>query len=67
MRRIDDFVGDAPGSSGADDATRRHAHSVQLVKGIAHGRGDLTWLVNVPGEAADIIALAHGQDQHVGT
>jgi hypothetical protein len=66
VSRINNLVADAPGPSGPDDATGRHAHSLELVKGIAHGRGDLTWLVNVPREATDVIALTHGQDQHVG-
>jgi hypothetical protein len=64
--RINDLVGDAPGPSGPDDSTGRHAHSLELVKGVVDRRGDFTWLVNVPCEAADVIALAHGEDQYVG-
>jgi hypothetical protein len=38
---IHDLVGDAPGPSGADEPTCRHARSMQLVKGIADRGGDL--------------------------
>jgi hypothetical protein len=66
VRRINNLVGDAPGPSCPDDAACPHAHSLELVKGVADRRRDFAWLVNVPGEAADIIALTHRQDQHVG-
>jgi hypothetical protein len=59
VRRINNLVGDAPGPSCPDDPMCRHAHSLELVKGIADRRGDFAWLVNVPGEATDVIALAH--------
>jgi hypothetical protein len=65
VSRIDNLVGDAPGPSGADESTSRHAHSVELVKGIADRRGDLSRLMNVPRVATDIIALAHRQYQHL--
>jgi hypothetical protein len=66
VRRIDDLVGDAPGPSGPDDATCRHPHSLELVQGVADRRRDFARLVNVPGEATDVVALAHGQDHHIG-
>jgi hypothetical protein len=66
VRRVNDLVGDAPGPSIPDEATCRHAHPLELVKGIADRCGDFAWLVNVPGEASDVIALAHRQYQHVG-
>jgi hypothetical protein len=66
VRRIDDLVGDAPGPSNPHDAACRHAHALELIQGVADRRRDFARLVNVPCEATDIIALAHGQDQHVG-
>jgi hypothetical protein len=62
---IDDLVRHAPGPSAANESTRVHAGSLQLVDGIADGRSDLARLVNVPGEAADVIALAHRQHQYL--
>jgi hypothetical protein len=64
---MNNLVGDAPGPSGPDEAACRHAHSLQLVEGIADRRGNFARLVNVPGEATDVIALAHGQHQHVAS
>jgi chemotaxis signal transduction protein len=64
---MNNLVRDAPGPSGPDDSACRHPHSLELVEGVADRRGDFTWLVNVPGEATDVVALAHRQDQHVGT
>jgi hypothetical protein len=62
---IDDLVGDAPVPSRANEPTCVNACSLELVEGIADRRGDLTGLVNVPGKAPDVIALAHREHEHL--
>jgi hypothetical protein len=65
VRGVHDLVGDPSGASGPDQSTGVHACSIELVNCVADCRGDFAWLVNVPGEAADVIALAHRQDEHL--
>jgi hypothetical protein len=62
---IHDLVGDTTGSSRANEPPRQHAHSLQRVNGVADRCRDLAWLVDVPGEAADIVALTNRQHQHL--
>jgi len=63
--RIDDLVGHPPRAGGADEAPRAYAGSVQLINGTADGFCDVAWLVNVPGEATRIAALADGKHQNL--
>jgi len=62
---IHDLLGDAPGSSRANEPACVHAQPLELVNGVADRCRDLARLANVPREATDIIPLAHRKHQHL--
>ncbi|MDQ6712439.1 MAG: hypothetical protein M3Z28_04535 [Candidatus Dormibacteraeota bacterium] len=61
----DDLVSHVSRARRADETTGADTNALQLVNGLADRGRDLARLVHIPGEAADVVTLAHGQHQHL--